>query len=304
MNEKCICQTCKGAGFLYHEETDVSELCNCKIAEMMVTHLGKNIARAPTILESPLFKLPAKSGDPFVLDRTKDNLLIRCVWTDLLSHLKLCLWAKGLNFRFHIVTDERIKNVWLGNEAYKSRSKVSRDEIVTRNSISDLVGGDYSFVIIRLGFNGYKNAAAPGVVKEALMMRDAAQKSTWLIEEPLSSPFQYGNFTWSEDLQAYIDQNFTTIDMLQPNDTRSHEQRGFKGAEEVVGGVEDVSMSRPQPRATRPREQAQEPRPAFRNESATPTSFDLPGDDQPKWGKKSAWKKKGGFGGSNEGGPV
>jgi hypothetical protein len=298
--EKRVCPTCKGVGFLYHEETDVSELCNCKIAEMMISHLGKNIARAPTILESPLFKLPLKSGDPVVLDRTKDNLFIRCVWLDLLSHLKLCLWSKGLNFRFHIVTDERIKSVYVGNEAYKARSKVSRDDLVTNNSIADLVMGDYSLVLIRLGFNGHKNIAAPGVVKEALMMRDAAGKPTWIIEEPLSSSFQYGHFTWSEDLQAYIDQNFTVIDMLRPDDNRMHEQRGYKGAEEIVGGIEDVSMARPTPRATRPCEQAPEPR----SEHTSSGSFDLPGDDQPKGGNnnKKQWKKKGGFGGS--GGPV
>ena len=300
--DKRVCPTCNGVGFLYYEETDVSELCNCKIAAMMIHHLGKNIAKAPTILESPLLKLPAKSGDPFVLDRTKDNLLIKCVWTDLLSHLKLCLWSKGLNFRFQIVTDERIKSVYVGNEAYKSRSKASREDLVTHNSIADLVMGDYALVLIRLGFNCHKNIAAPGVVKEALMMREAAGKPTWIIEEPLSSPFVYGHFTWSEDLQVYIDQNFTTIDMLRSGDNRRHEQRGYKGAEEVIGGVDDVGMSRPPPRATRPREVVQEPRPEPRSEP-TSSSFDLPGDDQPKWGKKSSWKKKGNFGGDG-GGPV
>jgi hypothetical protein len=160
--------------------------------------------------------------------------------------------------------------------------------------------GDYSLVLIRLGFNGHKNIAAPGVVKEALMMRDAAGKPTWIIEEPLSSSFQYGHFTWSEDLQAYIDQNFTVIDMLRPDDNRMHEQRGYKGAEEIVGGIEDVSMARSTPRATRPCEQAPEPR----SEHTSSGSFDLPGDDQPKGGNnnKKQWKKKGGFGGS--GGPV
>jgi hypothetical protein len=297
--EKRVCSICGGGGFLYHEETDISELCRCKIAEMMLRHLcqtcgdklGMAIARATTITKSPLFVLPDKSGEPFILDRTTENLHIKCVWVDLLSHLKLCLWSKGLISRFRIVTDENIKSVFLGNESYKYRAKGKRDDIKTFNSLSDLVGDEYEFVIIRLGQLGYKNIAAAGAVQEALMIRDAAQRPTWIIEEPASGAFKPGHHTWSEELQWFIDQHFKVIDMQREGDDRVFEQHGYQGAEDITGGVEDVSPSSPAVRPVR----------APRRETEISTDdFDLGPltDSKPKWGNKSGWKpKKGGGGG-------
>lgn len=251
--KKKTCPTCGGIGYLYNEESYTRELCNCKAAEYMIKHLGTEIAKADTIYSSPLYELPDLSGEPPKRDRTKENLHVKCAWTDLLPHLKLCLWAKGFFFDFRIVTDEKIKTVFVGAESYSQRSKSKRDDMVTYNSLADLLGPEYPFVIIRLGHLGHKNAAAPGAVKEALMIRDVAQKSTWVIEEP-NSPFGPGNYTYSEDLAEYIDRNFTTVELMRANDTRVFEPRGYVGATEVVGGVEEVSASTPitRPARTRP----------------------------------------------------
>ena len=296
MNEKRVCPTCLGVGFIYHEETDVSELCNCKIAEMMLSHLKVEIFHARTILKSPLFELPKTSGDPLVLDRTTDNLHIKCVWNELLSHLKLCLWAKGLNFRFHILTDERIKNVFVGNESYKARSKSRRDEMTTFNSLSDLVGADYDFVIIQLGHLGYKNIAAAGALKEALMIRRTSPKPTWLIEEP-DRPFSYECHSWSEDLQAYVDQHFEVVDLDREKDEAPKPRGRSRGMSvENVGDTEAVTSKRLKVQAPMPSE----------DEPSNGGSFgiEMPGDNQErdKWKKKSNWKpKKDSSGG---GGPV
>jgi hypothetical protein len=283
--EKRVCPTCDGVGFLYDEATYTREPCNCKIAEYMVKHLGGEIAKAETIFSSPLYELADKSGDPPKLDRTTENLHIKCAWVDLLSHLKLCLWPKGMFFNFRVVTDEKIKTVFVGAESYSQRAKSKRDDMVTYNTLGDLVGTEYPFVVIRLGHLGHKNVAAAGAVKEALMLRDVAQKPTWIIEEP-NSPFGPGNFTWSEDLQDYIDRNYKTVTLGDRGD-RVFEPRGYMGAEEVVGGVEDVSPSAPAVRPSRAR-----PAPPRSVITVDEDLAALEGNTRPKWRGKSP--KKGG----------
>jgi hypothetical protein len=281
--EKRVCPTCGGAGYLYNEAVDTREPCNCKIAEYMVKHLGTEIARAETIFSSPLYELADRSGEEPKLDRTKENLHVKAAWVDLLPHLKLCLWPKGIFFNFRIVTDEKIKTVFVGAESYSARAKNKRDDMVTYNSLADLLGPEFDFVIIRLGHLGHKNAAAPGAVKEALMIRDVAKKPTWVVEEP-NSPFGPGNFTYSDDLAEYIDLNFKTVALTRANDSRVFEPRGYHGAEDVTGGVEDVSASAPLVRPTRARPEP--PRSIIETEEV------LPGESRAsKWKSKS---RKGG----------
>lgn len=290
-SEKRVCPACDGAGFLYDEESFTRIPCNCKVAEYMVKHLGPEIARAATIYSSPLYEFGAKSGDPPKVDRTKENLHIKCAWSDLLSHLKLCLWPQGIFFNFRVVTDEEIKTVFVGAMAYNQRAKSKRDDLVTYNSVNDLLGKEWDFIIIRLGHLGHANRAAPGAVKEALMIRATALKPTWLIEEP-NSPFGHGNYTYSDELAEYIDQNFKTVALKRPDDDRVYDQRGYRGAEEVEGGVEDVTPAEP---LVRPKVRVYEP-----PQSEIRTDEDLILDSSPprrKFAKSSWGKKRGGGGG-------
>jgi hypothetical protein len=194
------------------------------------------------------------------------------------------------------LTDERIKNVFVGNESYKARSKSRRDEMTTFNSLSDLVGADYDFVIIQLGHLGYKNIAAAGALKEALMIRRTSQKPTWLIEEP-DRPFSYECHSWSEDLQAYVDQHFEVVDLDREKDEAPKPRGRSRGMSvENVGDTEAVTSKRLKVQAPMPSE----------DEPSNGGSFgiEMPGDNQErdKWKKKSNWKpKKDSSGG---GGPV
>ena len=275
-----VCPTCNGAGYLYNEETYTREPCNCKIAEYMFKHLGAEIAKAETIFSSPLYELPETRGEPPKLDRTTENLHLKCNWSDLLPHLKLCLWTKGIFFNFRVVTDEKIKTVFVGAESYSQRSKSKRDDMVTYNTLSDLVGTEYPFVIIRLGHLGHKNVAAAGAVKEALMIRDVAQKPTWIIEEP-GAPFDPSNFAYSDDLAEYMDRNFKTVTLGANRAPEPQE-------EEVVGGVEDVSVTAPVPRQPRPAAKAPEPElePTVIDDNAAIGSSSSGGYRRPKWKPK------------------
>jgi hypothetical protein len=155
------------------------------------------------------------AGEPPKKDRTGENLFIKGYWKDLLPHLKWSLGCKGPDFRFRLLTDEKLKIIYLGAESYATKAKSRRDEVVTYNSLNDLVGPDIDLVIIRLGFLGYKNIAMPGILKEALMIREFACKPTWIIEVP-TSIFGFGHFSYSEDVWDYISANYTTVDLVRP----------------------------------------------------------------------------------------
>ncbi len=288
MTEQKGCSKCNYTGFT-HVDGDEGRVtqCICSYAKTLKAYLGPEIASAPTMTRSPLYELAGK-GLPPKVDRTGDNLFIKSYWSDLLPHLKWTLACKGPMFRYRIVTDEKLKTVYLGNESYKTRSRDTRDDVVTYNSIGDLVGPEIDLVILRLGFLGYKNVAMPGVLKEALMLREAADKPTWLVEVP-SSPFGYGHFSYNEDVGGYIHRLFEVINLVieqRPTDAL----HGFDGTEDD----EDVGMGVRTP----------SPEPAPRPTHAPASQFTAPavemgaifGDDAPRF--KKGGKKRGG------GGPV
>jgi hypothetical protein len=275
------CDQCNHTGFLPVPGDDSRvQQCICSYARALKAHLGPEIAAAPIILKSPLYVAGGK-GEPAKIDRTQDNLFIKVYWSDLLPHLKWALTCKGPMFRYRIVTDERLKTVYLGSEDYRARAKSKRDDITTFNSVGDLIGPEYDMVIVRLGFLGYKNVAMPGILKEALMLRESALKPTWLIEEP-ASIYGFGHFSYSEDTAAYIDRLFEVINLVDEKRTPE--------APRGVEPVEDVTMEDDEPRP----QIVQPPQPRFTSPKIDPVEFAVPEGS----GRKSGWKKKGG------GGPV
>jgi hypothetical protein len=166
-------------------------------------------------MESPLYQAGSR-GEPAQLDRTKENLFLKTFWIDLLPHLKWALVCKGPLFRYRIITDEKLKTVFVGAESYIQRPRNKRDDITTFNSLGDLLGADYDLVLIRLGFLGRPNKAIAGALKEALMLRESVLKPTWLIEEPLCC-FGPGYFAYSADNAAYIERLYKVIDFTDPS---------------------------------------------------------------------------------------
>lgn len=231
-----VCAICHGTGFFLKEETQKE--CICTLIKVIALKLGPEIGMAPNI-KSPLF-LPGEPGEEPVVDRTKTNLFLKGWWSDLLPHFKWALVCKlgtvgPRSYFFHIVTDERLKSVWLDKEAYSSRAKKKREEVPTYNSLSDLIGNSYNLVIIRLGFLGYKNIAMAGILKEALMIRQALMLPTWIVEEP-DSIFGPGHFSFNEEVGDYILQRFEILNFTKDREVEVT-PRGVEGSTPVDEGM-------------------------------------------------------------------
>lgn len=247
------CKECKGLGYtLGGPDGTTQKECRNVYYRRLGSRLGVEIATAAVLTESPLYVPSPEPGAPPTTDLTKKNLYLKGWWSDLTSHFKWTFICKfgdvGLEaFRFHIVTDERLVSVWLSKEAYTSKARKKREEIVTFNNLAELIGDTYTLVIIRLGFMGHKNVALPGVLKEALMVRQAAAIPTWIVEEP-ESPFAPGHFAYSPEVMDYITQRFEVLDLKKDRPERSIYLRGVEGAKPRVEsdtgmGVDEVDDS-------------------------------------------------------------
>lgn len=217
------CQYCNGTGSISVNEL-TERFCECAYLRALMTHLGPEISHAPMLQDSPFFVDGENRKDPPLVDKTVRNLMIFGYWYDIIPHLKWCLVAKGLKFYTKIVTDEKLKNVWLGNEKYSSKSRKNREEGVTYNSLGDLIGDNYNLLIIRLGCLGYKNIAMPGILKEALMIRQVSMLPTWLVAEP-DNPFVPGHFSYSDDVHSYIAHN--KFEVLRISESAAAKEASF-----------------------------------------------------------------------------
>jgi hypothetical protein len=242
-------------------------------AILIQKHLGPELASVDAIASSPLFQV--ERGKVATVDLTNKNLFLRCPWPNLLPHLKLVLGCKWSCLRYVIITDQQIKNVYVGNEQYKNRAFAERDSRPILNSLSDLVA-DYDLVIIKLGYIGHQNRAAAGALKETLLIRAAQNKPVWLVEDP--------RHTWlyshDADVADYIEHRFKVvpIEPANPGD-------GYEDPEENLG-METTDYE--------PREASPEPEPE--EEASQDESDEEPVDDDiclPKGGKKSYGKKWG-----------
>lgn len=200
-----------------------------------MAHLGPEIGGAPPLTETPLYIRDEYDG-------TTKNLFLKVQWKDLRSHLKYVLSLKGLEFKTRVTSDERLKDIWLGKEAYGNRAKGKRDEVETFNNLEDFIGQPH-LLILRLGFLGHKNVAMPGILKEALMLREFHTKPTWVVEEPGID----WSYSYSEDLSSYLEKNFRTITFESKTEEPAPRFTAPVDAEDLsMGGPEEEEPHAPQ----------------------------------------------------------
>jgi hypothetical protein len=222
------CKYCGGTGHILIDDLHVRQ-CICAYAKDMKVHLGPVIASARSIEASPLY---VSGGD----DLTKECIVIRGWWEDVRSHLKWVLFHKGLRFRYRLITDEKLVSVYLGKEAYAVRAKSRRDDVETYNGLVDLIGEEFPLVIIRLGCLGHANRAAPGILKEALMLRENIGRPTWLVETP-DAVWGEGNPSYSLDVATYVLERFREV-AIKGSD------RGYTQDHNEVDGQQEGTTNR------------------------------------------------------------
>jgi hypothetical protein len=211
-----VCPRCNGTRWITDGDGLNVYPCVCMRKQLMHSFLGPELSTAPSLEDgvSPLYVATrASAAAPASLDRTTENLFIKCKWPALLPHLKLAIGHRywhNEDFKFGVETDERLFNVWVGNEHYKARSAKIRDEKTNYNSLRDLVE-EKDLIIVRLGHIGHPNRAAAGVLKQALMIREVALKPTWVVENPDGEM----PHSWSEEVAIYVREHFDVVDFTK-----------------------------------------------------------------------------------------
>jgi hypothetical protein len=280
------CPICGGSGRIVIDDLQAAP-CRCLRFKMQDVFLGPDFATAPHVgkAESPLYQTDGGSITKApVVDRTTENLFLKITWLDFRMHARWslgCRYWRDQTFRYRMVTDERLLSVWLGDEKYTSKSKKTRDRDDTQsyNSLRDLVE-NFDLVIIRLGHIGYKNIAAPGVLRQALMIREVALKPTWIVQVPTPGGAQ--PVSWDSDVALYVDEHFDILDFMR---------HGGPAPAPVAKPAMDVESTQPEPPAE---EEAMAD--LVPSDSADPVGQKRTGKGKPGW--KKDWRKRGG------GGPV
>jgi len=208
-------------------EGDLMRHCPNMARKLKIEHvrerLDLDIRESKSIPSSPLFS-PSTNGPPLV-DLTQQNLLIRGVTrAGFLPHLKLALVGKiwtNPTYAYKVVGDARLRDVYVGNEAYRSRAATAREQTENNNAIADLVGKDYDLVVILLGTLGHKNVAAPGILREALMHREMLGKPTWLFQS--SDPRYEWRHSKDAESELFIE-HFQVIRLTSDDQTPDDER--------------------------------------------------------------------------------
>lgn len=196
------CGECNGRGFTIFGDT--MRECNCRRREFVVARLG-SFAKAPIVKASPLLTNE--------VDLTAENVLLSGPWEALSTHLRFVVTMKLFLayprvYPFRVVTDEELRRAYF--------AKTDRYNDTIEHDHRDLVDPRFALVVLRLGFLGYKNAAMPGILWEALRLREAADRPTWLVEDP-SEPFQKGHLAFDERVGSYVDHHFRRVRIEGPH---------------------------------------------------------------------------------------
>jgi hypothetical protein len=287
MPDPPVCPICKSLDGKIDVGDDADKKqCVCSFRNNIRKRLSPEIADAPPINASPLIEV----GGPGEVkaDLTSENLFIKGYWSDLAPHLRLVLTIKMLHsllYQFQIITDARLRDVYVGSESYTARSRKKRDDIETNNSLHDVIGADRELVIIRLGFLGWANKAMPGILKEAIRLRHGVSKPIWIVEEP-NSIFGPGHFSYDAEVAEMISQRFSVVE-IKSRVEREVVPRGVKGAHLAV--TEEEGMSLDAEEAQKPqRRKFVMPEPAIQAPAPPNIDMGLLTDD----GKKKKYKGK------------
>lgn len=196
------CEKCGGTGYLPLAEDDpefielvemygnpviaqtTTQRCECLLEQQFRSWVGKPIYEAEIVEESPLTEL------------IDEDIFISASHREFLAHIRYVLERQPFTFFWKAVSDAELRDIFVGN-----------DEKVT--AISNIVRNP-ELMIIRLGVLSYKNVAMPGLILEALRIRQMEGKPSWVVN-PKDKPFNSGHLAWSGELEYFLGENFKEI---------------------------------------------------------------------------------------------
>lgn len=199
------CEKCNNTGTIVvvvGTETR-GQSCECLQRVRLFEYLGDQLYAAPEWRYSALYNEQA--------DRTKDSLFLRGKGPLARAHIRWVLRHKFQHtngkFRYLIATDERLKNVFVGDESYSQMNPEDRGSRRTYNNLASVVQPP-DLLIIELGRLRGRHGGGPKAFLNAIAGRGAA-KPTWVIEGDVL--FTVGHTAYSEEAADHLREHFEEV---------------------------------------------------------------------------------------------
>lgn len=175
------CPTCHGDGFL-RGDTDGPhppsyDMCSCVLLRELRVNMERampGLSSAPVVESSPL------------LDRERGNLLVTGNDEWLRAHLRHVVVRNPPTWYARVCSDADLVTAWLATVSLGGNQVLDPDAnavSITHATVADLVTPP-DLLVIRMGIKAARNSACSEVLVEALNLRLAANKPTWVWDTP------------------------------------------------------------------------------------------------------------------------
>ena len=232
MTKTKTCDICNGVGYLpVPNDPDTRIKCKCTLIRLYRNKLGNDVFNATNLKRSAYS------------DRVDKNVFVTANRHDFLPHLRYTLIDHGLNFFSRVTNDSQMLDAWLSKEMTHSQSEGTASH-VDYTSLRDLVENP-QLLIIFLCVVSYTNRALPGILLEAMRIRNFVGKPTWIIN-PHTHPFNQGHLCWSAEVEEFIVGNYMQK-KIKPSVKTSPLSKGItmRDTEALDAGGNRVTRAKP-----------------------------------------------------------
>lgn len=175
----------------------VEQTCTCTTVKRIIYNMNRGwrgLSKAKTIRESRLIKYPNK------------NLWVTAKVETFQQNLKFVSIKKGPNWFFSVETDADLMQAWLAKAAMDGIDiydpDVERPTSLEKLTLVDIALPP-SLLIVHLGVKSAANKEMANVLQEAIAIRMAENKPTWIFDQPYA-PLQDGHRAFSFALMDYL----------------------------------------------------------------------------------------------------
>lgn len=203
------CKTCHGQGSypISVSGPPVHKMCICTQKEEILRNAERGLrglTQHPPVPSSPL------------MGKEDGNLWVTSMPEWFLPHLRHLAIRKPPQWRFKVVSDADLITAWLATAALNGAEILDPDARLDAVSVSSLkltlpdIAVPPDLLIVRLGVKTARNVAMSEVFLEALRLREALSKPTWVWDQQ-DLPFREGHISYSRDGYEHI-RYWTRID--------------------------------------------------------------------------------------------